>query len=191
MKQKLKKLDATEYFSSQIEKAYQTKWVVCSEYSMDSAKNVIHYLGQYTHRVAISNPRILDITDTHVKFIAKDYRDGDKQKVVQLEGVEFLRRFYMHIMPKRFVRIRKYGIYNPITKRNMDLQFEPEQKPDIEEFDKAKEKETKAEMIIRRTGFDSSQCPKCKNGKMCVIEELPRIRSPAGHLPSLLLSLLK
>ncbi len=189
IKQKLKKLDATEHFKPQIEKAYQSKWVVHSEFSMASAKNVIHYLGQYTHRVAISNPRILDITETQVKFIAKDYRDGAKQKVVQLDGVEFLRRFCMHIMPKRFVRIRKYGIYNPITKRNMDLQFEPEQRPSIEELDKAKEKETKAERIIRLTGFDSSQCPKCKKGKMCLIEELPRIRSPAGQLPSIFLSL--
>ncbi len=99
---------------------------------MANAKNVIHYLGQYTHRVAISNPRILDITDTHVKFIAKDYRDRAKQKVVHIDGVEFLRRFCLHIMPKRFVRIRKYGIYNPIVKRNMDLQFEAEYKPTLE-----------------------------------------------------------
>ncbi len=97
----------------------------------------------------------------------------------------------MHIMPKRFVRIRKYGIYNPITKRNLDLKFKPEQKPDIEDIVKVQEKETKAEMIIRLTGFDSKQCPKCKKGKMIVIEEFPRIRSPAGHLPSILLSLFK
>ncbi len=191
IKQTLKKLDAIEYFIQQIEKAYQSSWVVYSESSMANAKNVIHYLGQYTHRVAISNPRILDITDTHVRFVAKDYRDGAKQKVVQLDGVEFLRRFCMHIMPKRFVRIRKYGIYNPIIKRNLELQFKPEQKPDIEDIVKVQEKETKAEMIIRLTGFYSKQCPKCKKGKMIVIEELPRIRSPAGHLPSILLSLFK
>jgi len=159
--------------------------------SMASAQNVIHYLGQYTHRVAISNPRILDISETHVKFIAKDYRVGTKQKLVRLDGLEFLRRFCLHIMPKRFVRIRRYGIYNPIAQRNMDLQFEPEQKPDIEELSNPKAKETKAEMIIRLTGFDSGQCPKCKKGRMLVVEELPRIRSPAGHLPTIFLSLLK
>ena len=188
LKRKLHKLGKKNHFHSQIVKAYQTKWVVYSEASMASAKNVIHYLGQYTHRVAISNPRILEITDTQVKFIAKDYRDGAKQKVVQLDGLEFLRRFCLHIMPKHFVRIRKYGIYNPITKRNLDLQFEPEQKPSIEELDKLKEKETNAELIFRLTGFDSEQCPKCKDGRMYIIEELPRIRSPAGHLPSILLS---
>jgi hypothetical protein len=191
VKRKLKALDAKDCFSAQIEKAYQSKWVVYSEASMASAQHVIHYLGQYTHRVAISNPRILDVSETHVKFIAKDYRDGAKQKVVRLDGLEFLRRFCLHIMPKRFVRIRRYGIYNPITQRNMDLQFEPEQKPDIEELSNPKAKETNAEMIIRLTGFDSGQCPKCKKGRMLVVEELPRIRSPAGHLPSIFLSLLK
>jgi hypothetical protein len=191
VKRKLKALDAKDCFKTQIEKAYQSKWVVYSEASMASAQNVIHYLGQYTHRVAISNPRIIDISETHVKFIAKDYRDRAKQKLVCLDGVEFLRRFCLHIMPKRFVRIRKYGIYNPITQRNMDLQFEPEQKPDTEELANPKAKETKAEMIIRLTGFDSGQCPKCKKGRMCVVEELPRIRSPAGHLPSILLTFLK
>ncbi len=115
VKRKLKALDAKDCFKTQIEKAYQSKWVVYSEASMASAQNVIHYLGQYTHRVAISNPRIIDISETHVKFIAKDYRDRAKQKLVRLDGVEFLRRFCLHIMPKRFVRIRKYGIYNPIT----------------------------------------------------------------------------
>lgn len=198
IKRWLNKLGKKDDFNSQIEKAYQSKWVVYSETSTASAKNVIHYLGQYTHRVAISNPRILDITDTHVKFIAKDYRDGAKQKVVQLDGVEFLRRFCLHIMPKRFVRIRMYGIYNPIVKRNMDLQFEAEQKPSIEELEKnnesllaVKAEETSAERMIRLTGFDSGICPKCKYGRMHIVEELPRIRSPDGHLPSILRSLFK
>lgn len=190
LKLKLRKLGKTNYFGSQIEKAYRTKWVVHSQASMASVKNVIHYLGQYIHRVAISNQRILEITDTHVKFIAKDYRDGAKQKVVLLDGVEFLRRFCLHVMPKRFVRIRKFGIYNPITKRNLELEFEPEQKKTIDELDKSKERETKQQRIIRITGFDSGQCPKCKKGRMYVIEELPRIRSPATHLPSLLLTFL-
>ncbi len=87
--------------------------------------------------------------------------------------------------------IRKYRIYNPITKRNLELQFEQEQKPNIYELDKTTEKETKAEMIISLTGFDSKQCPKCKKGKICIIDELPRIRSPSGHLPSILISLFK
>lgn len=87
--------------------------IQCREASMAGAEHVIRYLGQYTHRVAISNHRILNITNTHVTFIAKDYRDRAAKKPVTLDGVEFLRRFCMHVFPKRFVRIRRYGIYNP------------------------------------------------------------------------------
>ena len=190
LKLMLNKVGIKKGFNSQIEKAYKNKWVVYCEASMANAKNVIHYLGQYTHRVAISNQRILGITDTHVKFIAKDYRDGAKRKVVEFDGVEFLRRFCLHIMPKRFVRIRKFGIYNPIIKRNLKLVFDLEKKKTIEDLDQIKIGETKQEQLIRLTGFDSGKCPKCKKGRMIVTEELPRIRSPAAHLPSLLMALM-
>jgi hypothetical protein len=75
--------------------------------------------------VAITNQRILNITDGKVTFVAKDYRDRAIKKPVTLDGIEFLRRFAMHILPKRFVKIRRYGIYNHTTKRNLDLQFVP------------------------------------------------------------------
>ena len=86
-------------------------------------KNQIKYLGQYTHRIAISNQRIKEITQDKVRFLAKDYRDNATQKLVEMSGVEFLRRFIQHILPKGFVRIRRFGIYNASTKRNLDLQF--------------------------------------------------------------------
>ena len=153
---------------------------------MAGAEHVIRYLGQYTHRVAISNHRILNITNTHVTFIAKDYRDRAAKKPVTLDGVEFLRRFCMHVFPKRFVRIRRYGIYNPTTIRNLDLQFVPEEKQDIEQLVAPKGKESVADRIKRLTGLDVGLCPECKKGRMHVIREMPRIRSPAAHLPTLL-----
>ncbi|MCK5374873.1 MAG: transposase, partial [Alphaproteobacteria bacterium] len=151
---------------------------------------MIRYLGQYTHRVAITNQRILNITDTHVTFIAKDYRDHALKKPVTLEGVEFLRRFCMHILPLGFVRIRRYGIYNHTTKRNLQLQFKPEEKPDIEQtiVSKERRKEIYSERIKRLTGFDIGLCPCCKKGKMVVIGDLPRDRAPPGHLPTILFS---
>ena len=148
----------------------------------------VKYLGQYTHRVAITNQRILNITDTHVTFIAKDYRDKAQKKPVTLEGVEFLRRFCLHILPKGFVRIRRFGIYNSTTKRNLDLQFIPEQKPDIEQLMKPKKKESSIERIKRLTGFDIGLCPSCKKGRLHVIHTIPRIRSPPDYLPKILLS---
>ncbi|MBS3777369.1 MAG: IS91 family transposase [Bacteroidales bacterium] len=189
LKRKVNKTGMLEGFDKQVQKAWKTRWVVNSDASMAGAEHVIRYLGQYTHRVAISNHRILDMTDTHVTFIAKDYRDQAIRKPVTLDGVEFLRRFCLHVFPKRFVRIRRYGIYNPTTIRNLDLQFIPEKKPDIDQL--ANPVETTAERIRRLTGFDSGLCPVCKKGRMRVIRGIPRIRSPAAHLPTMLLSLLQ
>jgi len=187
LKRKLKKENMLSAFNEQIQKAYQTPWVVNCEPSLAKADHVIRYLGQYTHRVAISNNRILDITNSHVKFIAKDYRDKAIKKPISLEGSEFLRRFCLHVLPKGFVRIRRYGIYNATTKRNLDLQFVPEDKPDIEKLIKGLVKETTLERIKRLTSIDIGLCPACKKGRMVVIRELPRIRSPAtGHLPTIL-----
>lgn len=191
LKRVLKKENMLTGFNSQIQKAYNTDWVVHIEPSLAGAEHVIRYLGQYTHRVAITNQRILNITDTKVTFVAKDYRDNTKKKPVTLDGVEFLKRFCLHILPKRFVRIRRYGIYNHTTKRNLELQFEVERKPDIEELIESKKKETPTERIKRLTGFDIGLCPKCKKGRMHTIRETPRNRAPPGHLPSILLSKLQ
>jgi hypothetical protein len=189
LKRKLNKTGMLEGFNKQVQKAWETRWVVNCQASMAGAEHVIRYLGQYTHRVAISNHRILDMTDTHVTFVAKDYRDRAIRKPVTLDGVEFLRRFCLHVFPKRFVRIRRYGIYNPTTIRNLDLQFIPEKKPDIDQL--TNPVETAAERIRRLTDFDIGLCPVCKKGRMRMIRELPRIRSPADHLPTMLLSLLQ
>jgi hypothetical protein len=188
LKRKLRKEAIPEGFNPHIQKAYNTKWVVNCQPSMAKPEHVIRYLGQYTHRVAITNHRILNISNTEVTFIAKDYRDNAQKKPVTMRGVEFLRRFCLHVLPKRFVKIRRFGIYHRTTIRNQGLQFVPEQKVDIEELISPKKKETAAERIIRLTGFDPQQCPVCKKGRMVVIRVIPRIRSPAGHLQTILLS---
>jgi len=186
LKRELRKQDQLAGFDAAIQKAYSTSWVVHSEPSLASAEHVIRYLGQYTHRVAISNDRILRITNTHVTFMAKDYRDQAIKKPVTLSGLEFLRRFCRHILPNRFVKIRYYGIYNPTTKRNLALQFVPLTIEDLEK--KCKPKETAQQLISRITGHDVRQCPVCKKGLMHKTRELPRIRSPNNDLPLLLLS---
>ena len=179
LKRVLRKNGLLDGFAPMIQKAKNKPWVVFCESSLAKAEHVIRYLGQYTHRVAISNDRIVAISKTHVTFIAKDYRDRAQKKPVRLTGVEFLHRFCMHILPKRFVKIRRYGIYNHTTKRNLKLQFEPE-KSIIEK--EAPKQEKSQEQIKRLTGFDMAQCPKCKTGRMVIVRELPRIRSPARPL---------
>jgi hypothetical protein len=175
-------------FKDKIEAAYSKPWVVNCEPSMANPEHVIRYLGQYTHRVAISNDRILSMNETHVTFIAKDYRNRAQRKPISLTGVEFLHRFCDHILPKRFVKIRRYGIYNHTVKRNLGLQFAPE----ISHLDKVlsgkDENETMPERIKRITGFDCCKCPKCKTGRMHRVRELPRIRSPSRPVRQLLMA---
>lgn len=187
----LQKRDILSRFDSCIQAAYKKPWVAHCGPSMAKAKHVIQYLGQYTHRVAINNDRILAMSDTHVTFIAKDYRDKARKKPVSLTGVEFLHRFCLHILPKRFVKIRRYGIYNHTTKRNLELQFEPEVSKVEKELSDNKEDETSQERIKRLTGFDVGKCPKCKNGRMHIVREIPRIRSPGQAMQKLLLVFLQ
>ncbi|MEN6455279.1 MAG: transposase [Prolixibacteraceae bacterium] len=135
--------------------------------------------GEYT-RVAITNQRILNIADGKVTFLAKDYRDRAIKKPVTLDGVEFLRRFTLHILPRRFVKIRRFGIYNHTVKRNLKLQFVPQQKPDNDPgIKRQKPAEANVERFARLTGINPCLCPVCKTGRMVTIRELPRIRSPA------------
>jgi len=178
LKRALRKQNEYSLFYQQLELAYKTKWVVHCEPSMAKAEHVIKYLGQYTHRVAITNQRILNIADQKVTFLAKDYRDNASQKPVALHGVEFLRRFAMHILPRQFVRIRRFGIYNHTAKRNLDLQFCEPDKTIEAVIKKQQAVETNLERFERLTGINPCICPACKKGKMVVVRVLPRIRSP-------------
>lgn len=85
------------------------KWVVHAKPPFGGPQRVLKYLARYTHRVAIANQRIVEINATGVVFRWKDYRDGQR-KVMALRAAEFLRRFSLHVLPKRFVRIRHYGL---------------------------------------------------------------------------------
>lgn len=182
LKRALRKQNELALFNDTIQQGYKTQWVVHCEPSLASATHVVKYLGQYTHRVAITNQRILNIAGGKVTFLAKDYRDRAIKKPVSLDGIEFLRRFTLHILPRRFVKIRRFGIYNHTTKRNLALQFVPREKPDIETIEKRRQApETNVERFARLTGVNPCLCPVCKTGKMVAIRELPRIRSPAWN----------
>jgi hypothetical protein len=100
-----------------IRELYKTNWVVHAKEPFAGPDQVVEYLGRYTHKVAISNYRILNIEDTGVIFRWRDYRDN-KEKPMRLNGTEFLRRFCQHILPRGFVRIRHYGLLST-SKRNL------------------------------------------------------------------------
>ena len=169
----LKKQGLLPSFDTLLSEAWQKPWVVFCEPSMAKADHVVKYLGQYTHRVAITNQRILNITGQSVTFLHKDYGDGALQKPVTMPGVEFLRRFCMHILPHRFVKIRRYGIYSSRARVLKQAQ-NPKMKV------KTTLLETIPERIKRLTGFDVLRCPFCKKGIMQVVEIVPKIRSPTS-----------
>lgn len=97
-------------FQRLLDGLYRTKWVVYAKPPFGGAAQVYRYLGRYTHRVAISNSRLISLRDGQVRFQYKDYADDQKSKQMTLAAEEFLRRFLLHVLPKGFVRIRHYGL---------------------------------------------------------------------------------
>ena len=103
-------------FQSFLSRLYAAEWIPHIKETFKGAENVIEYLGRYTHRIAISNSRILDAGEDSVTFRVKDYRTGEG-RVLTLANEEFIRRFLMHVLPKGFVKIRHYGLLSNRTKR--------------------------------------------------------------------------
>jgi Putative transposase len=96
-------------FTQLIRRLHRHDWVVYAKPAFGGAMQVLRYLGRYTHRVAISNHRLLSFEQERVTFRWKDYVHGGKQGQMTLSATEFLRRFFLHVLPKSFVRIRHFG----------------------------------------------------------------------------------
>ena len=96
---------------------FKKQWIVYAKRPFGGPLSVLEYLGRYTHKIAISNHRISGIDNNTVSFSYKDYRKGGAKQEMTLDGMEFVRRFAMHILPKGFVRIRHYGILSSTTKK--------------------------------------------------------------------------
>lgn len=105
-------------FQSLLDDCYAKEWVPYCKKTFQNAYSVIEYLGRYTHRIAISNHRIVSMNQESVTYRVKDYRNNGIWTTMTVSGVEFIRRFLMHILPKRYVRIRSYGLLCNRSKRN-------------------------------------------------------------------------
>lgn len=140
---------------------YDKEWVVYAKDLFLGPSQVIEYLGRYSHKIAISNHRIVSIADRKVIFKYKDYQHGNVTKTMELDAGEFLRRFCLHILPPRFVKIRHYGFLASRVKQQLRLeQFKMGILPAV--FEKKDYKEVSKNQL----GFDVEQCPYCKTGKM-------------------------
>jgi len=107
------------YFADFVDKLYKLEWVMYAKKPFAGPDQVLKYIGRYTHRVAISNHRIISANDDEICFTYKDYRDNGKRKVMRLTPVEFIRRYLQHILPCRFVKIRHGGFLAGGYKKNL------------------------------------------------------------------------
>ena len=143
---------------------YQKNWYVYCKPPFKTNRSVLQYLGRYTHRVAISNHRLVSLKYGEVFFKWRDYRDDAKEKIMKLSATEFIRRFLLHILPSRFTKIRHYGLLASAGKKKKltlcrkltGMKLKP----------KASIPLTMVELMQKLTGRDISLCPACGIGHL-------------------------
>jgi hypothetical protein len=142
---------------------YEKNWNVYTKKSMAGPQSVVRYLGRYTHRVAISNNRIVDMAGGKVTFRWKDYRKGLNNRLLTLDGEEFIGRFLRHVLPSGFYKIRYYGLLAAANGAKrlqcMALIAKPLHVALLQGL-------SAKEVLKMLTGKDPDTCPKCKKGKM-------------------------
>ena len=141
---------------------YRNEWVVYCKPPFKNASKVIEYLGRYTHRVAISNHRILDLKDGMVTFSWRDYRDNNKKKTMTIAAAEFIRRFMLHILPSGFRKIRHYGI---LASRDKSMRISLCKKLTKTRFS-IMPSATTLERLRKILGVDFDLCPCCGIGHL-------------------------
>jgi hypothetical protein len=156
-----------------IKELYKTNWVVYAKEPFAGPAQVVEYLGRYTHKVAISNHRLLKIDESGVTFRWRDYRDN-KEKILPLNGVEFLRRFCQHILPKGFVRIRHYGI---LSTSNRPMLRELQETFGII-VPRIKEKKDWKQICRDHLNYNPDLCPCCGKGTMITFDIFQAGRPP-------------
>jgi hypothetical protein len=152
-------------------------WVVSVRDPVKQPEHVLEYLARYTHRVAIANSRIKSLKDGMVTFTAKD-RKKNRIEPVTISAVEFIRRFLLHSLPKRFVRIRHYGF---LANRNRRTNLKVIRKLLKLPTEPAKTQASLEEMMLQLTGIDITTCPCCNKGRMQLLAEIPRYRARAPN----------
>jgi Putative transposase/Transposase zinc-binding domain len=160
--------------NNEIKASRQKNWVVYAKKPFGSPQSVLDYLGRYTHRVALSNDRILKIENGEVTLSYRDRKDGDRKKTLPLDAQEFIRRFLLHVLPQGFMRIRHFGFLANRSKKQALTQCRkllncdpPPPRSNL----------CAKDLLLKLTGLDLSRCPSCQKGTMIVVGELPRISS--------------
>lgn len=155
-------------------------WVVYAKKPFGSAEQVVKYLGRYTHRIAISNKRLVSQQNDRVTFKWKDYTDDNKQKLIKIDRVEFLRRFFLHVLPDGFVRIRYYGLLSNGRKTEKLTKCFALLKRKYEKNESTSHDIAASIMAI--FGVDITLCPKCRIGHCQQHKEIPKTRGIAFRI---------
>ena len=168
---------APEAFHALLQACWHKEWVVYAKPPFGGPAQVLKYLARYTHRVAISNGRLVKVEADQVFFRWKDYADGNQQKVMALKAVEFIRRFLLHVVPPGFVRIRHYGLMgNRVRAENLALcrtLLELEQgSSTVSAVPRSESPQTHSMNTMMRT-----RCPVCGQGHMMIVGTVEPVSS--------------
>jgi hypothetical protein len=170
---------AQQHFIAQL---YRHDWVVYTKRPLSGPQSVLDYLSRYTHRVAISNHRLVSCNDTEIRFRYRDYAHGNKMKVMRLDPHEFIRRFLTHVLPRGFMRIRHYGILANRAKHEKLAQARTAlDDPPLPAA--ATQPESVEAFWLRVASLDIHQCPHCKAGRMSATGLIPVPCARAPPLP--------
>jgi len=177
----LERLQDPDAFARYLAATRKSDWVVYAKRPFAGPEQVLDYVGRYTHRVAISNDRLMDMEDGRVRFRWKDYRHHNRQKTMTLTAEEFIRRFLLHVLPDGFQRIRYFGILgNRYRAENLARCRQLLGMPPLETADSESSKDYR-DRYEELTGSSLRECPVCLRGHMVVVE----ILAPANVSPAL------
>jgi len=158
---------------------YERDWIVYCKPPFRNAGKVLDYLGRYTHRVAISNDRIMKLDGDQVTIRYRDSADHNKTKLMTLNAFEFIRRFLLHVLPDGFMKIRHYGILSNRSRKTKLRRCK--QLLGVAEH-RGRQKQPRLswqDLLLRVTGIDPRICPQCGKGKMVLQEALaPTVAPP-------------
>jgi hypothetical protein len=171
------------------ETLYHKSWIVYAKQPFGGPEQVIQYLGRYTHKVAISNHRIVSINNDVVSFRYKDYADGSKQKTMTLQATEFLRRFCLHILPQGFRKMRYYGFLS--NAHSAMLQVQQKEMKVVAIKSKDIKKLSWKTIAKEKLNYDAGVCPCCRKGKMITILHFDANAPPDAEGLKVVASLIK
>ncbi|MFH1235917.1 MAG: IS91 family transposase [Parcubacteria group bacterium] len=173
----LESLRSRTVFQGIINTLYAKGWVVYAKQPFGGPEQVLGYLGRYTHRVALTNNRLVSMSDGKVSFRWRDYRDGKKEKLMTIDASEFIRRFLLHVLPEGLCKIRYYGFLS--NRHRLDQLLKCQEMLGVQPTNEKADAKSWQDVLLEVTGVDIRICPHCHKGRM----QRCRILEPAQNAP--------